>query len=45
MTEQMQEILLGLVGGSQLEIINEDKPIPFTAEELRILELYIRLNR
>jgi hypothetical protein len=39
--ERMQEVLLGLIGGSQLEIINEDKPVPVTAEELKIFRIIV----
>jgi hypothetical protein len=39
--ERMQEVLLGLVGGSQLEIINENKPIPVTAQELKIFRIIV----
>jgi len=39
--ERMQEVLLGLVGGSQLEIINEDRPRPITREEIKIFKIII----
>ena len=42
MTEQrLQEILLGLVGGSQLEIINEGRERPITAEEVKLFRIIV----